>query len=413
MSTGSIADEQLARLRNVLSAVTPTNRFYSPRLRAAGVDATIRNLDDFRARMPFTTKAELVADQDANPPYGSNLTYPVECYTRFCQTSGTSGKPLVILDDNESWAWLLGNWAHIYRAAGLVPGDRIYFAFSFGPFLGFWTAFEAAAKLGFLCIPGGGLGTAARVRALIEHRATVLCCTPTYALHLADVARSEGVDLAGAAIRTIVVAGEPGGSVPEVRDRIIHRWNGAKVVDHYGMTEVGPVAYEDPANGEGLRVIGSSYFAEVVDPDSGDAVASGAVGELVLTTLGRTGCPLFRYRTGDLVSARFDDDGVMLCGGIIARADDMVVVRGVNIYPASLDAVVRKVPGILEYRVEVDRRKSLIELTIVAESATLDAATNLENALAHAFALRIPIRRVPEGTLPRFEFKAKRWQTLH
>ena len=263
--------------------------------------------------MPFTTKAELAADQAAHPPYGSNLTHPIEHYSRFCQTSGTTARPLVILDTAESWDWLLGNWAQIYRAAGLAAGDRIYFAFSFGPFLGFWTAFEAAAKLGFLCLPGGGLGSAARLRAMIEQRATVLCCTPTYALHLAEVAGAERIDLSASAVRKIIVAGEPGGSVPEVRAKIGAAWNGARVIDHYGMTEVGPVAFQD-ADAEGvLRVIEDSYFAEVIEPASGVAVAPGTVGELVLTTLGRSACPLLRYRTGDLVKRVAGDAGV--CAG--------------------------------------------------------------------------------------------------
>ena len=399
---------QLEKLRALLAEMIPGNRFQAARLAAAGVDAGVASLAEFAARMPFTTKAELVADQAANPPHGSNLTFPIERYSRFCQTSGTTAQPLVILDTAESWEWLLGNWAHIYRAAGLVAGDRIYFAFSFGPFLGFWTAFEAAAKLGFLCLPGGGLGSAARLRALIEQRATVLCCTPTYALHLAEVAGAERIDLAKSAVRKIIVAGEPGGSVPEVRAKIGAAWNGARVIDHYGMTEVGPVAFQD-ADSEGvLRVIEDSYFAEVIEPGSGTAVAPGEVGELVLTTLGRTACPLLRYRTGDLVRRIAGEPGFALEGGIIGRADDMVVVRGVNLYPSAVDAVVRAVPGIVEYRVEVSRRGALTEVALKIEGEDA-AAAELAAALMSAFSLRIPVTRVARGTLPRFEMKAQRW----
>ena len=399
---------QLEKLRALLEEMIPGNRFQAARLAAAGVDAGVASLAEFAARMPFTTKAELVADQAANPPHGSNLTFPIERYSRFCQTSGTTAQPLVILDTAESWEWLLGNWAHIYRAAGLVAGDRIYFAFSFGPFLGFWTAFEAAAKLGFLCLPGGGLGSAARLRALIEQRATVLCCTPTYALHLAEVAGAERIDLAKSAVRKIIVAGEPGGSVPEVRAKIGAAWNGARVIDHYGMTEVGPVGFQD-ADSEGvLRVIEDSYFAEVIEPGSGTAVAPGEVGELVLTTLGRTACPLLRYRTGDLVKRIAGEPGFALEGGIIGRADDMVVVRGVNLYPSAVDAVVRAVPGIVEYRVEVSRRGALTEVALKIEGEDA-AAAELAAALMSAFSLRIPVTRVARGTLPRFEMKAQRW----
>src|SRR5436190_15704853 len=207
---------QIERLRALLAAISPANRFQTQRLAKAGITPVIASLEEFSARHSFTTKAELVADQTANPPYGSNFTFPLERYTHFCQTSGTTAKPLVILDTTESWDWMLGNWAQIYRAGGLYAGDRIYFAFSFGPFLGFWTAFEAAARCRFLCIPGGGLGSAARLRAIIEQRATVLCCTPTYALHLAEVAQREDIAMSAASVRTIIVAGEPGGSVPEV-----------------------------------------------------------------------------------------------------------------------------------------------------------------------------------------------------
>jgi phenylacetate-CoA ligase len=187
---------QLDRLRALLAELTPGNRFYARRLAADGVDAhAITSLEDFSKRVSFTHKQDLVVDQAAHPPYGSNHTYPLELYTRFCQTSGTTARPLVILDTPESWEWMLGNWAAIYRAAGLTPGERIYFAFSFGPFLGFWTAFDSAARSGYLGIPGGGLGSAARVRAMIQHRATVLCCTPTYALRLAQAAVEEQIDL--------------------------------------------------------------------------------------------------------------------------------------------------------------------------------------------------------------------------
>ena len=398
---------QLERLRALLAALESANRFYAPRLAAAGVSAALGDLAEFSARMPFTTKADLVADQAAHPPFGSNLTEPLPRYTRFCQTSGTTGRPLVILDTPESWDWLLGNWAHIYRAAEIVPGDRIYFAFSFGPFLGFWTAFEAAAKLGLLCIPGGGLGTAARLRAIVEQGATVLCCTPTYALHLGEVAVREGLDLRAAAVRKIIVAGEPGGSMPEVRGKISAAWNGARVIDHYGMTEVGPVAFQ-PREGI-LQIIEESYFAEIVDPLSGMPMPEGAAGELVLTALGRTASPLLRYRTGDLVQRIPEAAGFALAGGILGRADDMIVVRGVNLYPSGVDAVLHGVAEIAEYRVEVSRRGALVEIEVAIESADETAAHRAELALASAFSLRIPVRRVEPGTLPRFEMKARRW----
>jgi phenylacetate-CoA ligase len=399
----------LDRLRALLAAIVGRNRFQSRRLAAAGVTADLASLDDFTARFPFTHKQDLVLDQAAHPPCGSNFTEPLDRYTHFCQTSGTTSRPLVWLDTEESWAWMLENWRVIYRAAELVPAERIYFAFSFGPFLGFWTAFQAATRYGYLAIPGGGLGSGGRLRAMIQHRATVLCCTPTYALHLAQAAKQEGIDLREAAVRKILVAGEAGGSVPEVRAHISEAWNGAEVLDHYGMTEVGPVAFQHAGRPGVLHVIEDAYFAEIVEKDTGAPVAPGHVGELVLTTLGRTACPLLRYRTGDLVRRAIDVEGFALAGGIIGRADDMAVVRGVNLYPSAVDAVVRLVPGIVEYRVEISQRGALTEVEVKIESADDTAAQKLERALAAAFSLRIPVTRVAPHTLPHFELKARRW----
>jgi phenylacetate-CoA ligase len=394
----------LNKLRTLVAAIRG-NRFQAPRLAALG-DFT--SIADFTARVPFTTKADLVADHAAHPPFGSNLTFPKERYTRFCQTSGTTAQPLAILDTSESWDWMLGNWARIYRECGIAPGDCVYFAFSFGPFLGFWTAFEGAAKYGCLCIPGGGLSSAARIRGIVRHGADVLLCTPTYALHLAEVAAREGLSLRDSAVRKIFVAGEPGGSVPAVREGISAAWNGAEVLDHYGMTETGPVAFQRTGEPDALHIIEESYFAEITEPDSGAPVADGTTGELVLTPLGREASPLLRYRTGDLVRKR-PGPGFVLEGGILGRTDDMLVVRGVNIFPSAVDAIVRALPEVAEYRVHVTRHGAMTELAIEIESDDDTAPARLATKLTESFTLRIPVTLVASGTLPRFELKARRW----
>src|SRR5439155_12217262 len=148
---------------------------------------------------------------------------------------GTHARPLCWLDTPESWDWILGCWETIFHIVGLRPGDRLFFPFSFGPFLGFWAAFDAAARLGYLCLPGGGMSSVARLHFLLEHQVTVLFCTPTYALHLAQVARQQGLELAHSAVRALIVAGEPGGSIPATRQQIERLW-GARVFDHCGMT---------------------------------------------------------------------------------------------------------------------------------------------------------------------------------
>ena len=210
-TTAELLAERLGRLCLLLGEIAGHNEFYTRKLR--GLETQVPSLDWFRANVPFTTKQELIDDQAAHPPFGTNLTYPIAHYTRFSQTNGTTGQPLRWLDTPESWAWMVDNWMQVYRAAGVTGNDRVYFAFSFGPFLGFWVAFDAAVKLGCLAIPGGGVRSAARLRAILENEATVLCCTPTYAIRLGETAIEEGIDLSASKVRCIIVAGEPGGSI--------------------------------------------------------------------------------------------------------------------------------------------------------------------------------------------------------
>lgn len=415
-----IEQRQSDSLRALLRALTPANPFYTAKYDVAHAPGKVSHLGDFYASFPFTTKAELAADQAANPPYGTNLTFPLERYPRCHQTSGTSGAPLRWLDTQESWDWMADNWQTILRAAGVARADTIFFAFSFGPFLGFWLAFEAAVRLGCRCLPGGGMSSAARLRAILDHRATVLCCTPTYALHLAEVAAAERVPLADSPVKTLIVAGEPGGSIPSTRARLESLWPGARVFDHHGMTETGPVTYECPIKPRVLHVLESAYIAEIIHPETGAQLATGETGELVLTTLGRLGSPLLRYRTGDLVRAALDTvcecgrSELALEGGILGRTDDMVCVRGVNIYPSAVEEILRAQGGVAEYQVQVDTASTLPEIALKVEPLpavpdTAALARQLEGALQTAFNLRIPVAVVPQGSLPRFEMKAQRW----
>jgi phenylacetate-CoA ligase len=413
-----IAPQQLAALNRLVAAIAPANRFYRRKLEAAGALAGFDSLDAFRERMPFTTKPELALDQAQHAPYGSILTYPLTEYTRYHQTSGTGGRPLVWLDTPESWQWVLDNWKVVWQQAGARAGDAAFFAFSFGPFLGFWAAFDSAVQLGLRAIPAGGLNSVERLRFLLARRPRHLCCTPTYALRLAEVARAESLDLRDSGVERILVAGEPGGSVPEVRRRIEQSWPGATVVDHHGMTEIGPVSYGVPGEPTTLRLIHQAYRCEVLAPDTNDPVAPGQTGELVLTTLGRTACPLLRYRTGDLVRPVVLPGGspeeFALDGGVLGRVDDMVIVRGVNLYPSAVDAALRAVPGVREYQVEIDKRPTLPEVRVRFEPAddTPDPAPELAKHLRATFQMRIEVQKVAPGTLPVFEMKARRWKIL-
>jgi len=399
----------LQRLLDLL----PANGFYSRRLVAAGLKpGRLRYPDDWH-RLPLTTKADLVADQAAHPPFGSIHSLPIDRYSRFHQTSGTTGRPLRWLDTPQSWSALLDCWQAVYDHAGVRPDDRLFFAFSFGPFLGFWTAFEAGCRMGALCLPGGGMGTTARLRFLLDNAVTVVLCTPTYALHLAEVAQREGLDLAGSAVRAVIVAGEPGGNIPATRARIEAGW-GARVFDHHGMTETGPVTAEPAAAPGGLHVLDRWYLAEVLDPTTLQPVPPGEIGELVLTNVHRLGSPLVRYRTGDQV--RVDPTpgadlgiGPRLIGGILGRADDMIVLRGNNVYPSRIQAILHRFPEVAEFRIAVEDQESLAVLRIDVELTGDDDVTpRIDQAIRDELLFRAVVRRVEPGTLPRFEMKAQR-----
>jgi len=417
-----IESHQVARLRDLLSRVEASSGMQAARLRQSGLSSRVATLDDYRRLMPFTTKADLVADQRDHPPYGSAMLAPVDRFTRLHQTSATTGEPLRWLDTPESWSAMVDDWREVLQAAGVRPGDRLLAAFSFGPFIGFWLAFEAAARLGCLCISGGAMNSATRLRAILANRVSVLCCTPTYAIRLGEEARWESIDLRSASpVRVIVVAGEPGGSIPAVRSRIESLWRGARVFDHHGMTETGPISYECPARPGSLHLIESSFLCEFIDPRTSEPLAPDGRGtaELVVTTLRRNDSPVFRYRTGDVV--RPAPDRICTCGrtfrtlegGVIGRLDDMVFVRGVNLYPGAVEQVMRSCAGLDEYRVDVSELRGMVEVLVTIEAAA-DAppervAATCEAALRDAFNLRIPVRSVPRGTLVRSEMKSRRW----
>ena len=401
------------RLAELLHAILPAHRFYARKF--AGLP-----LDDWQ-NLPFTTKDELVASQAAHPPYGELLTYPLERYTRLHQTSGTKGAPLRWLDTPESWERMLGSWRTMFSMIGVTPADRLLFAFSFGPFLGFWTAFEAASRMGCLCLATGGLSSGARLKMLLDNRATVVLCTPTYALHLAQFAAEQGVRIDG--VRSVIVAGEPGGSIPATRARIEAAW-GARVFDHCGMTEIGPLAIECAQQLGGLHILEADFFAEVIDPATGALLSSplrgrgaggeGELGELVLTNLGRLGSPLLRYRTGDLVRADSRPcpcgcPWMRLAGGILGRTDDMIAIRGNNFYPSALENVLRRFAEVVEYRVTIDRSSALAEMRLEIEAtADENLATRITDTIRDELMFRARVALVAPGTLPRFEMKAQR-----
>ena len=408
-SRSLIEAHQLARLQLGLTRILPRNRFYEKKLLARRHTLVLENIRDL-SRFPFTTKQELVADQEAHPPFGNNLTYPRNEYIRLHQTSGTTGQPLKILDTQESWDWWADCWTTVYQAAGVSRDDIVFLAFSFGPFIGFWSAYEGAKRIGTLTIPGGGMDSLQRLRAIQDVGATVLVCTPSYALRLAEVAQEHGMDMRSSSVRVTIHAGEPGASIPATRERIERAWN-ARSYDHAGMTEMGAFGYACSEQ-QGLHVNEGEFIAEILNPETNRPVSEGHVGELVLTNLGRWGSPAIRYRTGDLVrhSGYFCPCGrtfLMLPGGVLGRVDDMLIVRGVNVYPSALANILHRFPEVTEYRVIVTSEGTMDEIALQVECPPQLAAA-ISEELHLALNLRIPIETVEQGTLPRFELKARR-----
>jgi len=414
LDAARLREHQWRRLRALLDAIyaAPGNAFWRAAWARAGVSGPgdLKTWDDFQ-RLPLSRKSDVVEDQVAHPPFGTNLTYPLERYVRVHQTSGTTGAPLRWLDTQASWDWWAHCWRYVLAGAGLGPADRIYFPFSFGLFIGFWAGFEGARVLGALAIPGGGADSPTRLAAMQALGATALVCTPSYALHLAETGRERGVDVAALTVRATVHAGEPGAGIPAVRARIEAHW-GARAFDHAGMTEMGAYGYECAAQA-GLHVNESEFIAEVLDPATG---APAREGELVLTNLGRLGSPVIRYRTGDRVRLA---DAPCACGrtfrrlegGILGRLDDMLILRGVNVFPSAVEDIVRRFAAVEEFQVEVFRAGELDEARILVEVGAGDAAgvcAALQEALRSGLGLRLQVTLAPPRSLPRFELKARR-----
>lgn len=429
-----LESRQLARLNALLDRILPANEFYFRKL--ARFRRPLRSLAEL-ADWPFTTKGELQVDAArgnvagdtgrddgsaqaagagsagaADPPASSlaqNRTWPLSRYVRFHQTSGTCGRPLAVLDTSDDWQWWLDTWQYVLDVAGLLPGEAVLMAFSFGPFIGFWSAFEAALVRGCRAVPAGGLGSAARLELLRASAARALFCTPSYALRLAEVAAQRNFDLASLGVKCVIVAGEPGGSIASTRQRIEKAF-AARVVDHAGATEVGPWGVGDTA-GRGLHVIESEFVAEFLSTRTGQPAAEGEEAELVLTTLGRAGCPVIRYRTGDIVRPIWSHgrrcNFVLLEGGVLGRTDEMIIIRGVNIYPAAIEQVLRGFPDIAEYRLTVYKDHALDQLDVEIEAAG-DLAAHVADELRLRLGLQVGVRSVPPDTLPRFEGKGRR-----
>jgi len=404
LDRAALADYQLSRLNELLAAILPSNHFYAEKL--ANGPRQLEHLDQL-AELPLTLKEELI---DTTHHLPANLTWPVDHYVRYHQTSGTRGRPLSVCDTATDWQWWIDSWQYVLDAAHITSADRALLAFSFGPFIGFWSAYDALVARGTMAIPGGGMNTLARLDLIRRTEATVLFCTPTYAMHLVEVAEEHSINLAHFAVRKILVAGEPGGSVPATRARIESAWN-ARVTDHSGASEVGPWGYSDREQ-RGLHILEAEFIPEFLPVAPTAEAGSPVLSHLVLTSLGRHGMPIVRYRTGDLVKPVWPTDGpnrfVLLEGGVLGRADDMMIVRGVNIFPSSIEQILRSFPEVVEFRLTVRKRGEMDELVVEVEDR-LQNPSRIAEELQLRLGLKVDVRLAPAMSLPRFEGKGQRF----
>ncbi|HEX9067947.1 MAG TPA: phenylacetate--CoA ligase family protein [Ktedonobacterales bacterium] len=424
MPKKDLAALQLHKLKRMTAWAYERSPFHRERWAAAHFHPDqLTELKDI-ARIPFMTREDWMASIQESPMYGTLPTAPEELAIRYHLTSGTSGRtPIRVLDGPKDWKWISEMWAIGFWGFGVRPADTVYFAFGYGSFIGFWGAHYACEKIGAMVIPGGAQTTEARVRQIVEMGATVVCSTPTYALRLQQQASLMGIDLAKEGkVQRIILSGEPGGSIPALKRQIEHAW-GAKAGDTAGMTELGTIMiFECDHQPGGTHIIEDNFYEEVIDPVSEQPVKYGELGERVVTSFGRGFIPTIRYRTQDMVvrlphtTCTCGRTGDIYEGGIRGRWDDMKTVRGTNVYPRAVEAIVREYEVIDEFQIYLWRQESQRdEITIKVElkpghEADWPAleprlATDLSNA--HE-GLRFILERMPEGSLPRFELKARR-----
>lgn len=422
---------QLAKLRTCLSWAAERSPYYRQSLAAAGVapdnpGAELRSWTDIR-RLPFLTREHWMTAQAEHPPYGTLPVAGDDAAIRLHTTSGTSGKePLRALDSRKDWAWTAEMWCYGMWAQGIRPADVAYVAFGYGSFIGFWGLHYGLEKLGALVIPGGAQPTERRVRQIVDFGATVVASTPTYALRLAQEAESQGLDLRSSPVHTLVLSGEPAGSIPATKRLIEQHW-GAKAYDTAGMTEISTIfMFECAHQPGGAHIIEDHLIEEVIDPLTDEPVDYGEKGERVVTSFGRSMIPLIRYRTNDLVvkipgercacGRSFD----IYEGGVLGRSDDMKVVRGTNVYARAIESLVRGHEEIDEFQIKITRdgardeialRIELLDQQHAAETARAwpRLAEKLHKELADAHeGLNFHVQLADPGSLPRFELKARR-----
>jgi phenylacetate-CoA ligase len=409
---------KLGLLQQHLRHAYDNSPYYRASFDAAGVHPDqVKSLDDIR-RFPFITKQTLRERQQALPPFGDLVAVPERDIVYISASSGSTGVPTAspfTAQDFDDW---IDYEARQFWSSGLRPEDRYCHSLNFSLFVG-GPCVLGAQKLGALSIHAGTLPSERLLTIAQQFQATAMWTTPSYAWYLGETAVKEGIDpKRDLAIKRIFVAGEPGGSIPETRQRIEALW-GASVYDYYGLSDIFGSCAGMCEEKHGLHWAEDHILVEVLDPETGEPVAEGERGEMVLTTLKKAARPMIRFRSGDIVSFTSEPCG---CGrtsmrmlGVHGRLDDMLIIKGVNIFPSDIEAIARKDHDLTgEYKLIVDRENHLDRLTVEIERTAAFSGSDAE--LAHRFAGHLKsvtgvsavVNVLPPDTLPRATHKAKR-----
>jgi phenylacetate-CoA ligase len=407
--------------RKQIDYLFDNSQFYREKLTQAGFKdaAAAGGLADI-ANLPFTEKDELRASRSDENPIGTHIAVPLEKVCRVFSTSGTTGIPSYIpLTPADLERWVLTS-SRSYAAAGVKAGERIVSTYNAGPFVA-GAALDAFNRLGLCHIPVGSGNTERLMAAVKLLKPQILGCTPSYALHLAEWAKDRGIDLKASSVERILVAGEPGGGEPAMRRKLEEAW-GAKVTEAMGIGDISVSLWGECEHQNGMHFSGRGFVhIELIDPETGAPVKQedGATGELVLTHLTREAAPLLRFRTRDHVMFW---NSPCACGRTsprvrcIGRTDDMLIVRGVNLFPSAVREVVNrfapKVSGVIAVKPLVKAVKQEPPLPVVVElaegvEASPELAESIQKEIRAVLVVTTAVKLVPHGALPRTDYKSK------
>jgi phenylacetate-CoA ligase len=421
MSRDQLEGIEFSYFKTLFARAKANSQLYKEKF--TGMEAgDIRTIDDIK-KVPFTYKEELRKWQEnVEPfPYGGLLGVKIEDVCTFRQTSGTTGKPVYVPETYESWQWRVESWCHILWMAGFRPRHRVFLPFGYNVYVAFWEAHYSAEKLGCEVIPGGALDTKGRVNKIIELKANAMTGTPTYCLNIAQEAMGMGIDPKSLGIERILGAGEP---LPEATRRRIEETYGCHMFDHIGSTETCGFAGMCEEK-KGLHIIEPFFLVELLDRETlSKEVEEGEQGVIVITPLGRHSFPVLRFNTMDVAIK-----GPSTCGcgrtsrklmEIVGRVDDIRKIRGVLFSPKTVEQLIRsEFPDIVEYEIVVTRKDIMDEITLRIEASPKlgkDEAEQLAARLKERHKIKTnlscKVTVEPEGALPRYDLKAKRFKDM-